>query len=69
MTTRRIPRSYLAAIGSRKSDAKTAAARANGAKGGRPRIECVTGTTPPDHQRGTCPDCRRAARLRREGRV
>ncbi len=67
MTTR-IPRSYLAAIGSRRSDAKTAAARANGALGGRPRIECVTGTTPPDHQRRTCQACRRAARLRREGR-
>lgn len=66
----RIPRAYLAAIGSRRSDAKTAAARANGAKGGRPRIECVTGVTPPDHQHrvGQCPACRRAARLRREGR-
>lgn len=65
----RTPRAYLREIASRTSDAKTAAARAN-AKRPRPgrRVPCVLGDTADDHRVGTCPACRRAARLRREGR-
>lgn len=57
-------RRYMREIGGRKSDAKTAAARAN-ARQPRPRRRkpCVTGVTPEDHQRTTCPECRRAARM------
>ena len=56
-------RRYMREIGRRRSDAKTAAARANGAKGGRPQLPCVTGTTPEGHRRGVCAECRRAAAL------
>ena len=55
-------RAHLARIAITRSDAKTAAARTNGAKGGRPQVPCVTGVTPQGHRRGVCPECRRAAR-------